>query len=111
VIVGFESRTHPVLVGSLVDGLSRHLGVPVAGRLAIDDDTVGPAHGASNSAQRVSAVLRRCGLDADVAALAGRRVLLVDDLVDTGWSMTVGARLLRLAGAEAVLPLALGSTS
>ena len=34
-------------------------------------------------------------------------VLLVDDLIDSRWTMTVAARALRLAGAEAVLPLAL----
>ena len=34
-------------------------------------------------------------------------VLLVDDLVDSGWTMTVAARLLRQVGAPAVLPLAL----
>ena len=34
-------------------------------------------------------------------------VLLVDDLVDSGWTMALVARLLRQAGAPAVLPLAL----
>jgi ATP-dependent DNA helicase RecQ len=34
-------------------------------------------------------------------------VLLVDDRIDTGWTMTVAARLLRQAGAAGVLPLAL----
>jgi ATP-dependent DNA helicase RecQ len=36
-------------------------------------------------------------------------VLLVDDLVNTGWSMTLAAHWLRAEGAAAVLPLALGS--
>ena len=35
----------------------------------------------------------------------------VDDRVDSGWTMTVAARLLREAGAPAVLPLALAITS
>jgi len=34
-------------------------------------------------------------------------VLLVDDVIDTGWTATVAARLLRKAGATAVLPFAL----
>ena len=42
----------------------------------------------------------------DLAGLDGP-VLLVDDVVDTGWTMTVAARLLRRAGATAVLPFAL----
>jgi ATP-dependent DNA helicase RecQ len=38
-------------------------------------------------------------------------VLLVDDRIDTGWTMTVAAKLLRETGAAAVLPLALAVTS
>ena len=34
-------------------------------------------------------------------------MLLVDDVLDTGWTMTVAARLLRHAGAAAVLPFVL----
>ena len=45
-------------------------------------------------------------LAAAVAACPGP-VLVVDDFVDTGWTMTVVARLLRRAGAGAVLPFAL----
>jgi ATP-dependent DNA helicase RecQ len=44
-----------------------------------------------------------------VAQLDGP-VLLVDDLVDSGWTVTVAARALRLAGAASVLPLALAVT-
>ena len=36
-------------------------------------------------------------------------VLLVDDVIDTGWTMTVAARILRRAGAGAVLPFALAA--
>jgi ATP-dependent DNA helicase RecQ len=106
-IVGFESRTHPLLVDSLVAGLSRHLGVPVLGRVTIRDSSIEPGHGATNSAQRVAAVSRRYELD--VQDVSGRRVLLVDDLVVSGWSMTLAAHWLRAEGAAAVLPLALGS--
>lgn len=106
-IVGFESRGHPQLVDSLVAGLSRHLQLPVLGRVSIRDDSIGPGQGATNSAQRIAAVSRRYELE--VADVAGRRVLLVDDLVATGWSMTLAAHWLRGAGAGAVLPLALGS--
>jgi ATP-dependent DNA helicase RecQ len=38
-------------------------------------------------------------------------ILLVDDLVDSGWTMAMAARELRLAGAPAVLPLALAVTA
>jgi ATP-dependent DNA helicase RecQ len=36
-------------------------------------------------------------------------VLLVDDVIDTGWTVTVAARVLRRAGAGAVLPFALAA--
>jgi ATP-dependent DNA helicase RecQ len=38
-------------------------------------------------------------------------VLLVDDQIDSGWTMTLAAALLRDAGAPAVLPLALAVTA
>jgi len=94
-------------VDSLVAGLSRHLDVPVLGRVRIRDHAIEPGHGATNSAQRVAAVSRRFELE--VEDVSGRRVLLLDDLVVSGWSMTLAAHWLRAAGAAAVLPLALGS--
>jgi ATP-dependent DNA helicase RecQ len=41
-----------------------------------------------------------------VTALGGP-VLVIDDRIDSGWTMTVAARLLREAGAPGVLPLVL----
>lgn len=38
-------------------------------------------------------------------------VLLVDDVTDTGWTLTMAARVLRAAGAPQVLPFALASTN
>jgi ATP-dependent DNA helicase RecQ len=106
-IVVVESATRPTLVGDLADGLSRVMQVPVVGTWAIRDDSVPPRAGQSNSAQRVAAVRRRGGLDAEVPP--GATVLLVDDQVMTGWTLTVAATAIRAAGASAVLPLALAT--
>jgi ATP-dependent DNA helicase RecQ len=38
-------------------------------------------------------------------------VLLIDDRIESGWTMTVAAKLLREAGAPAVLPLVLAVTT
>jgi ATP-dependent DNA helicase RecQ len=38
-------------------------------------------------------------------------VLLVDDLVDSRWTLTVAARELRRHGADSVLPFALGAVA
>ncbi|MDR7252986.1 ATP-dependent DNA helicase RecQ [Nocardioides sp. BE266] len=106
-IVVVESATRPTLTRDLADGLARVMQVPVVGTWAIRDHAVPPRAGQSNSAQRVAAVRRRGGLDAAIPA--GATVLLVDDQVSTGWTLTVAATAIRAAGAGAVLPLALAS--
>jgi ATP-dependent DNA helicase RecQ len=64
--------------------------------------------GRTNSALRLRDVWNAYDLPAALTAqLSGQPVLLVDDLVDTGWTFTVVARLLRGAGAGAVYPFAL----
>ncbi|HET7430560.1 MAG TPA: RecQ family ATP-dependent DNA helicase [Nocardioides sp.] len=107
-IVVVESVTRPTLTRDLADGLARYLRVPVVGRWAVADPTVEPGRGAMNSAQRVAAVHRRFRLEAEVPA---GPVLLVDDQVVTGWTLTLAARALREAGATAVLPLVLATRS
>ena len=65
-----------------------------------------PTTAATNSARRLAEVLGRFRLT-DPAAVAGQRVLLVDDSTDTGWTLTVAARELRKAGAVEVFPFVL----
>ncbi len=101
--------TRPTLTDDLAAGPVRDLQVPVVGRWAIVDPDVAPGQGAVNSAQRVAAVGRRSSLQAEIAP--GARVLLVDDLVVTGWTLTLAARAIRAAGASAVLPLTLAVQS
>ncbi len=106
-----ESASRPLLTSDLADGLSRHLRIPVVGRWVITDHGVAPGKGAANSAQRVRAVSRRFELAADSGVLTGARLLLVDDQVMTGWTLTLAAHAARAAGAEAVFPLVLATTS
>lgn len=103
------SRSRPQLVESLAGGLAS------LGRM----EDLGPlelAHGGptgepgGNSAFRLAGVWERIRVPAAMAdRLAGLNgpVLLVDDLVDSRWTLTVAAVALRGAGAEAVLPFAL----
>ncbi|MFS3127589.1 RecQ family ATP-dependent DNA helicase [Nocardioides sp. Bht2] len=105
-----DSARRPVLTRSLADGVSRYLGVPIVARYSIADPSVTPGAGAMNSAQRVAAVSRRYRLDLAPSAegvLPGGRVLLLDDQVVTGWTLTLAARALGAAGAAEVLPLTL----
>ena len=107
-IVFVESATRPTLTRDLAEGLSRYLKVPVLGTFAIVDESVPPGAGAANSAHRVAAVSRRSALRAEPT---DGPVLLVDDLVVTGWTLTLATRALKEAGAGDVRPLALATTS
>ncbi|MDO5502856.1 MAG: RecQ family ATP-dependent DNA helicase [Actinomycetia bacterium] len=108
-VVAMPSRRRPQLVGSLAAAIAE------VGRLT-DLGSLDLAHGGptgdpgGNSAFRLAGVWERIVVGADLRErLEGipGPVLLVDDLIDSRWSLTVGARALRLAGAPAVLPLAL----
>ena len=109
-VVLVASAGRPQLVEHLAAGVARHLGVPLIGAVR-PDPALPPGRHDVNSAQRLAGVSRRLHLDLSPAAMAGlpgRRVLLVDDRYDSGWTATVSARLLRLAGASCVLPFTLG---
>ena len=92
------------LVGSLAARLSEVGRLPLQATLVRTRDA--PRAGRSNSAQRLREVAGSLALP-DGAALDGGPVLLVDDVVDSGWTLTEAARLLREAGAGPVLPLVL----
>jgi ATP-dependent DNA helicase RecQ len=106
-VMGVDSVAHPILIGSVVDRLAElgrltNLGVlqySSARRPVI----------AANSAYRVAA-LSGSWMQPTLAGLSGP-VLLVDDVTDSGWTMTMAARVLRMAGADEVLPFALASVS
>jgi ATP-dependent DNA helicase RecQ len=103
-IVALPSRSRPLLVASLAARLSELGRLPLLGTLERVRDT--SARGGSNSAQRLLAVHGSFALPPDMKLDDGP-VLLVDDRIDTGWTMTDAARLLREGGAGHVLPLAL----
>jgi ATP-dependent DNA helicase RecQ len=112
-VLTLPSRTRPRLIASL----GRHLAdvgrLPYLGALAYTSDA-GPGPRRHNSAQRLSSLWPALEVPADVRDLVGGLdgpVLVVDDRIETGWTMTVAARLLRQAGAGAVLPLALAVTA
>jgi ATP-dependent DNA helicase RecQ len=105
------SASRPLLVGSLAERLAQVGRLTYIGRLGYRDGSPGRQF---NSAQRVQAIRGTLMVPPELAqALAGVEgpVLLVDDRVDTGWTMTMAAALLRHAGAPAVLPLALAVTT
>jgi ATP-dependent DNA helicase RecQ len=113
-VVTIASRSRPLLVSSIGRRVAELGRLPQVGEL-VRAGPVGAATGGSgNSAQRVRAVhgsfAVRPQLESGLATLDGAPVLLVDDRVDSGWTMTVAAALLRRHGAGPVLPLALAAT-
>ena len=108
-VLTLPSRTRPRLITSFGQRLASVGRLPYLGALAYTGDAgAGPRR--HNSAQRLSSLWHVLEVPGDVrAALGGLDgpVLVVDDRIETGWTMTVAARLLREAGASAVLPLAL----
>jgi ATP-dependent DNA helicase RecQ len=112
-VVTIESRARPALVGSLGERIATIGRLPILGQ--VGRVRGGPSTGAvHNSAHRLAGVWDAFALDDGLAKAVGELdgpALLIDDLVATGWTATVAARLLRLAGAPAVLPLALAIES
>ena len=107
VVIGSATRTE--LVDHVAQGVARHLGIPVIGHVRPSPE-LAPGRHDVNSAQRLAGVARRLMLELTpqaAAGLRGRAVLLVDDRTDSGWTLTVAARLLRRAGASAVYPFVL----
>jgi ATP-dependent DNA helicase RecQ len=96
-------------VTGVAQGLARMGRLDYLGELSL-------AHGGptgqpgGNSAFRLAAVWDRIVVGPELrerlASVSGP-VLLVDDLADSRWTMTVAGRELRRAGASAVLPFAL----
>jgi ATP-dependent DNA helicase RecQ len=108
------SRTRPTLVTSLGRRIAAIGRLPYLGALGYATED-GPGPRRHNSAQRLATLWRALVVPDDLRdALASHPdapVLLVDDQIDTGWTMTVGALRLRDAGAAGVLPLALAVTT
>lgn len=109
-VVSVPSRSKPQLVGTLAQGIAGIGQMPYLGQLQPQHGGPTGARG-GNSAYRLAGVWDRLVVGPDLAqalaGLGGQPVLLVDDLIDSRWTMTVSARALRQAGVGAVLPLAL----
>ena len=112
-VVAMPSLRRPQLVSSVSAHLARLGRLADLGTLTLstDEPTGGPG---GNSAFRLAAVHDRFAVPPPLAAQLGTLdgpVLLVDDLVDSRWTLTVAGRLLRQAGAPAVLPFALAAAA
>ena len=110
-VVAVPSRRRPELVGSLAAAICELGRLPSLGALdLVDGGPVGDPGG--NSAFRLANVWGRLQVGPELASrLSGvpGPVLLVDDVADSRWTLTVAAGLLRDGGAPAVLPFVLAA--
>ena len=108
-VVAMPSRRRPAVTGSLAHQISTIGRLPLLGTLDLaHGGPVGEPGG--NSAFRLANVWDRIVVGPELAQILATTdgpVLLVDDVVDSRWTLTVAARALRRAGADAVLPLVL----
>ncbi len=101
------SLRHPVLVPDFARRLAVALGLPFHACL-IKTDNRPEQKAMANSAQQARNVEGSLGFSQS-PVLPGP-ALLVDDIVDSGWTFTVAASLLRERGCSAVFPFALADT-
>ena len=113
-VVTLPSRTRPQLVESLAGGSRRSARFRTSAGSPTPVPRPWPAAASTTapSGWPRSGASSPCpdALGGEIAGLGGP-VLLVDDRVETGWTMTVAAKLLRETGAVAVLPLVLAANS
>lgn len=101
------SRNHPELVPDFARRLAARLGLPFVDAVSKVKDNQ-PQKGQQN---RFHQCRNLDGAFAVTQLYQGQPVLLVDDIVDSGWTLTVVAALLQQAGSGVVYPVALASSS
>lgn len=110
-VVPIGSLHRAALIESFATQLGQVGHLPVFA--AVEHHEKKPSRGATNSAFRLAEVYDSYQLpptlrEALAGPLAGQPLFLVDDFVQSGWTIAVVARLLRQAGAGKVCPLVLG---
>jgi ATP-dependent DNA helicase RecQ len=103
-VTNVPSIRNPALVADFTERLSEKLELPYRRALNCTG-------GSSNRVPMANSVQRARNLDGSLTIVSRSvhegPVLLLDDLVDTGWTMTIGSWLLRSNGSGPVFPLAL----
>ena len=107
-VTALPSNTRRGLVDAFARSLADRLGLPYVEALTV---LAGAEQqiAMQNSAQQLRNAHEK--LDIDGSAVRSGSVLLVDDIVDTGWTLTVAGWLLRTHGSGVVYPFALAMAS
>ena len=108
-VVPIPSLRHPSLVPNFAYALANKLGLPFANAVsktqpATEQKSLLNSAGQQRNIEQSTAIV--CS-----EQVLGKSTLLVDDMVDSRWSLTVVAAKLLESGARSVYPYALVSTS
>ena len=109
-VVTIASHRRPKLIRSLGERMATIGRLTYLGEVELTPGATLKA----NSAKRLSSLWHAIHLPPTLKenlTTATGPILLVDDQVDTGWTMTVATKLLRDAGAPPILPFALATTT
>lgn len=106
-VCAVPSLNHPELVPSFAERLAQKLGLPFVNLFAKIRST-------APQKEQLNSFYQCKNLDGAfdiVQPVSNKPVLLVDDVIDSGWTLTVLATLLKRAGSGAVYPVALAKSS
>ena len=103
-VAAVPSSAHASLVGGFAARLAAALGLPYVDAITALSGAQ-PQKEMQNSVQQAENARRKLGVRGDL--VRSGPVLLVDDVVDSRWTLTVAGELLRSHGAGAVHPFAL----
>ena len=105
-VTAIPSTRRPGLLGNFGREVARYLGLPFAEPLAAMEGRDQKAM--ENSAQQLRNVMRKIKV---VSSVPPGPVLLIDDIVDSRWTLTYAGWLLQRHGAGAVYPFALATAA
>ncbi|PIJ62858.1 MULTISPECIES: RecQ family ATP-dependent DNA helicase [unclassified Mesotoga] len=107
IVVSVPSLRRPYLVSRFAEALAKEIGLSYIPDCVVKKKETHEQKAMKNSSMQFENVLSAFDVSLD---LGGKRVLLVDDLVDSRWTFTVIAYLLKKKNAGAVYPFALSAS-
>jgi ATP-dependent DNA helicase RecQ len=108
-MTAIPSRRHPELVSCLAERLAARLGIPFMPVLVRLSDAQ-PQKAMQNSSMQARNVLNTLEIRSEIP-IPNAPVLLVDDILDSGWTLTMAGYLLRKKGSGIVYPFTLAQAT
>ncbi|MEW5830395.1 MAG: RecQ family ATP-dependent DNA helicase [Chloroflexota bacterium] len=106
-MTAIPSRRHPELVRNFSERLAARIGIPFHPVLVRVSDAP-QQKTMQNSSMQANNVFNTIGISGDIPAAP---VLLIDDILDSGWTLTMAGWLLRSQGCSQVFPFTLAQAT